>query len=270
MENKVVHSPMLELRANGFENSRLNCWLNSALQALLSCTIFGKYVTDNAACFTNNPIAVTYLQILRSQHQCQSLWILNKLTDVTTTERPQKCALEGMMKLVDRISESHKPLGDLFTCMRKFENVCSKCSHKTIACESTNFIQHVASNKNFVEDLCKHDVVLEDFTCPNCKVKSNATRTEKVVGLGKIVCVVMDKLHTADNFPVCFTVAGSAGHQSYLLVAIVDHVGTQDEGHYTARVLRNDGWVVCDDTQVIIATPEPTGSEFILLYELSA
>eukprot|EP00756_Hemistasia_phaeocysticola_P023869 Hpha_TRINITY_DN15916_c4_g5::TRINITY_DN15916_c4_g5_i2::g.72761::m.72761/K11858/USP48; ubiquitin carboxyl-terminal hydrolase 48 len=49
---------------------------------------------------------------------------------------------------------------------------------------------------------------------------------------------------------------GGAGHASdFELCAIVEHHGTAaDKGHYTARVLRGEEWVLCDDRKVTSTT----------------
>jgi len=269
------HNTNDELFPFGFNNIGSNCWLNTMLQALMSCTGFNKYMEENVDSFVLNPVGQAYLEILNENEPDSSIKFLSSL--IKTMKKPnslrlsgQQCTHEGLTKFIECLSQVR--IDRMFEWIYRAEIECPSCGEKSITRDINNSVQHVVTYDmpvdKFVSSLRNREVVATGYTCEKCKVKSDTTRKENLVRAGEIICVTMEKASIIRQFPEKFEITSSKGNLKYMLVAIVDHYGSYGGGHYMARVLRQGKWFLCNDIQVSPSNPKSTGSESMLMYEM--
>ncbi len=269
------HNDDDELYPFGFDNVGANCWLNTMLQCLISCTSFNQYMQDNVDAFVLNPAGREYIKILEENEPNGSIAFLHAL--VKSVKKPnslklsgQQCCHEGMTKFTECLMQPR--IERMFEWIYRVEIECPSCKEKSITRDTSNFVQHSVTYdlpvEKFVDALRNREVVIVDYVCGKCKTKSHTTRRECLVRAGEIVCVTLGKYQTTKQFPTTFQIVSKKGTLNYKLVAIADHWGDHSGGHYAARVLRQGHWYTCNDTSVSTASPTPTGSESMLMYEM--
>lgn len=270
-----THNDDDELFPFGFDNIGANCWLNTMLQTLMSCTGFNQYMQENSDSFVLSPVGKEYLKILEENESDGSIQFLYAFA--ASLKKPntlkisgQQCAHEGLTKFTECLSQVR--IDRMFEWIYRTEIECPTCGEKSITRDVSNSVQHVVTYDlpadKFIDAIRNREGIITEYTCEKCKVKSNTTRKEKLVRAGEIICVTMEKSQIIRKFPESFIIASNKGDLSYKLVAIADHYGSYSGGHYAARVLRQGRWFRCNDTQVSLSNPIPTGSESMLLYEM--
>jgi ubiquitin carboxyl-terminal hydrolase 4/11/15 len=135
-------------------------------------------------------------------------------------------------------------------------------------------------------DLHLEEEILDEWTCEGCKGKQSATKKLDIWQPPETLIVHLKrfvehpkyqewmKLSTLIKFPVdeldlreYVTRPGFGDCCKYELVAISNHIGGTDRGHYTSYCKRGDGWFYFDDDVVTpVQTSEVSNSAYVLFY----
>ena len=195
----------------------------------------------------------------------------------------QESASEGLVLLLDMLEwgAAPNPIAAVFGHRYRCTVYCSACEQQVgqetdvaVCAELFHFATLRAgppqTAPEFSEAVRKYTTVLEDYTCDKCHTRGRAYRQYRL-------CMVSDVLvcqfnaygpgRPAPYFPdrLAFPAVGGGG-LAYRQTAQVEHYGSLDGGHYTARALRADGPYAFNDSLAVPAPMGPNPGVYLVFY----
>lgn len=224
----------------GISNNGNTCYMNSLLQALLSCSSF----VDDLNTEKNPSRIATILKSAASINDLSNTNVISISGDIIRqlkyiTPGRQECSYEAFTSLLDTLGDK---FSNTFACRYRCVFICNNCNN--------NFgggVDHVYSiDMAKIESMLEHTTVQDGIICPRCN--SNKTSRKYVMKMASdiIVCVYADKKIT-DIKPM---IEFPGDNMRYKLVALVHHYGNQYGGHYNCTVLRHGSIYNIDDSSV--------------------
>ena len=131
--------------------------------------------------------------------------------------------------------------------------------------------------QNCFDESFAEELILEGWDCKKCGLVDAAMgKGTQLLNLPKVLTIHLKRFKSTDrgyikDNTVVWLPQGELKVLSslYRLVGVVNHVGSMNSGHYTARVKLNNRWKSCDDRRV---RDDPTMTRFskeayLLFYE---
>ncbi len=286
------------ISADGFMNLGNTCYFNSLIQSILSCTSLMETISEIKP---NNNICKELYKIYmlnkanKSISQCTGS-LLNELVNFSKKRKDrvpfnphnQQDSHEGLMFFLEAI-EKYPELKRLFEHRHRVRIRCFGCKKTIVDKFEMNKVIEIepdfindTSNMNNANNLSMdlNEFILrqnasidENYKCSNgCDGKTKKIKVTELVMAPEIIPIVikkyMRKILTPYPIELTFrsTLKGKKMLLVYKIVAISDHSGGMDGGHYWARCLRTDGWKELNDSSVSDSNPLPTVSSYILFY----
>lgn len=255
-------------------NTGAICHFNALLQALASCTAFttailrseGRTRTGTALKTFVSAYAASGGARMQPDPKIQELSapLMSALVGELRANRPdftfgasQEASTEGLVLLLDMLTPPGAPedqTARLFTHRYLCIQYCPACKRRIgeeridtgIHVFTTHFarLRHQpATPKEFSEALRLY-IMDNDIPCPQCGARFLQRICQLVRAPEIFVCLFNIYDHPRRQHYVPPTLefpALGGGTMFYRLVALVDHSGSLDGGHYTARALRQGG-----------------------------
>jgi ubiquitin C-terminal hydrolase len=184
---------------------------------------------------------------------------------------------------------------DVFTGYYHIETTCPLCNNKTDKFESFNCLEIPIETQNNLDisDCLNNFYKLETLDnenklfCDECKIKVNASRKIYIWKKPKILIILFKRFDYLRRIKKCNTIlfpindfdmnsyisplAENITDNKYNLIAIGNHHGNMNFGHYYAYCLNNDNWYEFNDSSVSRKANNNivTNSAYLLFYELN-
>jgi ubiquitin C-terminal hydrolase len=272
------------LQPRGLPNeTRIHCYWNSTLQALISCPQFVSTI-HNMLPGNEGTIIEALILFMSGKisnmdlYKCYviALSTIGKSTPyLHELVANQQCVGETMTYFLE-IFEKSVDIMRLFEHRYVYDLVCMDCQNKSKTI-TTSIMFEVSPNTNLVKEICESIDIIEGYKCDKCKQASNKPKYGKVTMLPEILAVVVKNYAWADgagkkqliasDFPEFIDIEPI----HYRAVAYIDHFGRLDYGHYISTCLRLDadgnlGWFTFNDDIVSPASFSPGPNTYMALY----
>ncbi len=297
------------LRPSPLVNKSVSCWLNVIIQSLGSCPTFCHVIREGISDNIRNPVYMAFgdyiLTNLRGYDTRESSTVilnaLNKLTRETGRNakltQQQQCALEFLELIISSLKSV-----DAYRLFRSYyirDTKCTICGHVSRARDAVSHVDIFKSSTvpnyhdgaafkdqpKLLLDYLGHREILSAWECPECYEETHDV--ESVVRLihpAKVIVFVFDK--AMDNSAVILPESLAIRQQKrddgdsqdiikYIPVAVIQHYGTTDSGHYIANCLRRSPegkmkWYRCNDDVIheVACDPLAGANMFMAFYAI--
>lgn len=283
----------------GLKNYSSNCYFNSLLQALISCSSFNDEIKITTNSTTNNFCnLVNKLLNEEDREEKKRIGIGCWGEAITAINIPSfrggsQCVLECFTLLLDRLS-IYKNISSLFSYRGINSTYCTSCmkwiSENKITGNIFNlgedlndtkldqlFNTNKKKNSTMAELLRSSIQKLEGFHCEKCLNNTKFIKSQLVM-VPEILVVGCPKFKYIDGLPVLtdiykkyeeyifFNSKKNDVILKYKAVAQIDHLGNIGGGHYYAICKRGIGWFKIDDENFIPAEFSPNSNTYAVIY----
>lgn len=263
-------------RPFGLANTGAFCYLNSLLQALLSCSSLVRTALTHREYLQQTRTGAAFYELVATAEErpenarTLSGKLLSALMADVTQRRDadkgrrafgasQESASEALALLLEMLDPPAKdknvkfvvsPISHLFLHRYRCVVTCGECKRAVsdtvdVSVQLDLFYMNDApptTEAAFAQGLQRTRGTL-DYKCPVCNKLVRATR-DYVLTMAPEVLVCVFGIYSARPrryLPDRFSLPRQSGHVVYRYVADVEHVGALGGGHYTARGRRADG-----------------------------
>jgi ubiquitin C-terminal hydrolase len=285
------NSELVPRNQNGLNNSGATCYLNSLIQALLSCSQFNKIILDSKDTLEKTDIGrhlynVVYSSINNLNNFGMSSINLQRQLVMSRKINPgQQCSIEAVNAIFDTINL--KKIDNLFTHRYRCCVICKKC-------DKDSYINKIKDNHSIVDEcmfvkISKPIDSIEQFkkylhshidqlgvNCKECNTE--LVRLYYLTMLPSIIIVAFNKYSNPKPkhiYPHEFNIKSSTPNKlmNYIQVAQIEHHGIFNAngggGHYIARALRNGKVYLFNDNSVQESQFNITENAYILIYHFN-
>lgn len=285
----------MHLLPSSLVNKSVSCWLNAIIQAFGSCPSFCDALVNDLTENLENPLFEKFADYVITNHRgldtsaCSGriLDALNKLTRDSGRNskltQQQQCALEFYDLILSGLC--HEGIFKMFRSYYVREVTCPSCSH---VAQSKDAVQHVDIIKNsniptyhdtthprLLRDYLGHRETLSAWECPSCHTEfHDIDMIYRLCHPAKIIVFMFNKVtdNSAVTLPpeMCIKARGGDDRLTYKPVAVINHYGTPESGHYITNCLRMSPrgaleWYRCNDDIVTSATSDPLSGSAIYM-----
>lgn len=290
------------VNAKGFRNLGNTCFMNSALQALLSSNVMNTvmmiYLRDNHQNLKNfSPMLIEYCRIILDHLQKSNygVTVYNPIQFKKTLDRvnewfkgySQHDSNELVLYLMNEFIDDSKDKGISALikrlCFGKFKQYiyCDVC-HNVVE-SYFNFLDvalPIPDTKNpDLEDCFKKFAkyeILEDsnaWECPTCKKKVVAYKKMEIHEVPELAIFTLNRFRGRNkiNTPIKVYPYIELEGKKLKLIATVNHYGSVQGGHYVAHVSRNDKWYKANDESISSTTVDTIlndASVYMVFYQV--
>jgi ubiquitin C-terminal hydrolase len=270
----------------GFRNLGNTCYMNSALQAMLSSNILNAvlllYIKKNPRCIDSiSPILIAYCQIImdllknetdQQQYLGAGVYVPASFKNILANENPwfkgfkQHDSNELMVYLINEFADDKKDKGmsNLIkkVCFGKYKQYvwCTEC--KNVVTSYFKFLDILLPVPNIenpsLEDCFKKFAKIEKldndnkWMCPGCKKKVIAYKKMELSEVPEVAIFTLNRFRgTSKNItPVKIYQYIELEGKKLQLIATVNHYGDVGTGHYVSCVSRNNKWYMANDSSI--------------------
>ena len=284
----------------GLINTGVICYMNSLLQALVSCTAFNQVILENEEYMHKTKIGTVLFEFITCATKNPkdtgvfSQKVVSTLVEELKVRHPnivyghgQECASEGLSLLLELLngpeiplndSTSSNPVSKLFCSKYRKVVVCEKCNHKNESIEYRN--QHIIYKyDDIAKDILISMNTLSDYKCDKCSELGSCkeivaiTRIPEILVITDAVILACRLFHqptTINLTPPGFTFEGISGPIKYYKVAQVEQSGSLNSGHYISKGIRKglDTYLFNDQSVSKIDILTPTPNTFLTFYHV--
>lgn len=256
------------LKPYGLVNIGSICYLNSFIQALMSCTSATVFLLENEDRFRHekNLTAMSYIDLIKSVQNADTGVVINPkpvfdaIIAATRKRDPTKIfgagqedSGEGLALFLNAIDDDG--LYALFMYTYVVKRICLNCNN--IISESIDkscFLEVPQSYSGIIINekqktmdplnlhIMQNMSILQDYKCPQCKEKGNRFCTiYQLSKIPEIIVVTFNKFFKKNisHYPDILLFTSTNGNDlEYKLVSTIEHMGGGGGGHYWANGIR--------------------------------
>lgn len=260
MEYVTFNSDLL-LPPNGINNfNGVSCYLNSLLQALLSCTSLIEILIKQPENSTVGKIFLTHVQKILFPHQSGSyspsnfsLAISNHINRYVLINnriqfgRGQECADECFTHFIESLN--CKRAEQLFFHRYRLTITCTACNSKVSSVNDHQIQMYIhdippeaRTEESFIKHLMNYKTPVMNYKCEKCGfLHQKIMRHHQLVMVPEILVLTFKKYYNKTDiwFPAKLSIpTNDMKFFKYKIVSTISHFGNQFSGHYTARSVR--------------------------------
>jgi ubiquitin C-terminal hydrolase len=288
------------IKLRGFNNLGNTCYMNAALQALLSSNVMNTamllYIQKSQNSVSKfSPVLLEYCRII--------LELLSNNTSTTYAPRSFKNNLdrinpwfcgtnqhdshELMVYMINEFADEKKEKGmtNLIKklCFGKYKQYvcCSEC--KNVSESYSNFLDvllPIPETRNPDLEECfkkfaEYDTLSgkEKWFCPTCKKKVVANKKMEIHEVPEVAVFTLNRFKGTrkNETPVRIYQYIELEGKKLKLISTINHSGGTGGGHYVAHVSRKDNWYVADDSHIRESNVENVLNNpgvYIMIYQI--
>jgi len=208
--------------------------------------------------------------------------ILRKMLFLKHNNKKDFILNDGLKFIAQVCKKKHNPFSYSFWTFHSFIINCSDCNHETISYENTSILS-VDIEKTLDEclDNFYSSNKLDDYyICTNCKGHNNhkkniiiKTPETLFIHLKRFKYTGYHYIKNNTNIVIPdvinlrkYTIKQNKDI-SYKLIGYLNHYGGLNGGHYTAECIKNDKWMLFDDSNVCESNNDRSNS-YICMYQI--
>lgn len=266
---------MANLYVNGMSNIGNTCYMNSALQAMLSSVHLTKKVQELSNIKNISNLQIEYNDIISKMKKSKStitpssfkkeLGKINKDYKGSKQQDANAMLLTTLNEFIEpkNIKNSNsklKKIKDVFYGKYKQYIQCSNCKKYSIT--EPEFLDILLpipeydeiSIKNCFTDLCKWETI-EGRYCELCKTTCDANKAIHIEKSPNLLILTLKRFYNDRKNRKKVKILPKIiidKEYKYKLIATVNHMGGINGGHYTAYVSRNNSkdWYLANDSRI--------------------
>jgi ubiquitin C-terminal hydrolase len=270
----------VETNIVGFKNLGNTCYMNSALQALLSSNIMNTAIVFYLEKYSDkllslSPILIEYSRIifeLKDDNTKLKYYSPESFKTILSKENSwfegfsQHDSHELLVYMINEFAEEKKDklMATLIKklCFGKYKRYtyCTEC--KNISDSYSNFLDVLLPIPNKqnpdIEECFKQFALFDTFEknnkweCPVCKKKVIAHSKMEIFEVPDIAIFTLNRFTGTEKntTPVKIYQYIELEGKKLKLIATVNHYGATGGGHYVAHISRDDKWYVADDSRI--------------------
>jgi ubiquitin C-terminal hydrolase len=274
---------MSEILPFGFINNGSLCYLNSILQALITCDTFTDYMVDLKP---KNRVTAELINIIIKVNAGQSIVdpspFFNELLLYVQHKYPkskfghgQQDSGEGFIMILDAIDDPI--IYSMFMYRYLVKLWCPACD--ILLSKSTDEscilevppIDSLPEKKMSNQYITKSKSAAPDQTCPKCNQRGQCCKTYQLSRVPDILIVSFNKFNGKCLIDYPRNLYFKTIQRTIIkfeLVSKIEHYGTMDGGHYVSVSKRYGGIFAANDSSISSGSLDPTADTYILFYEM--
>lgn len=249
---------------SGLINTGNTCYLNSILQALLSCQSFNEVMIILEH---QNKITKLYNRILMGDcnnpvELLSAIIEKRKYKDTNLHMGHHEDANESFLMLLEEIGDD---ILKVFNIKHQIKLSCS-CGFKNSRKDVPEiFLDYYSNEISLVKYLVYQKTHPKDYKCPSCKGIATTRLKKKIYSISNVIIITFKKYTVKDHidFPLFINLASNL---RYKLVAQIEHFGDAQGGHYITRALRQNTVYIFNDNSVTPSSFVPTPDTYMIFY----
>ena len=265
----LVYNDTYSSTPTGLTNIGSICYLNSLLQALLSCTSFVQQIYHTAS---GNPIIKQFINVCMYNKTISNFGInmyniLNKHFHAALYG--QHCFHEVFDILMDSISTINE-LSQLFSHTYKTYSFCTKCDRWSRHKDSVENAFMINSETKITEDCIQTpEIQLDNLECTTCKDRSQK-KIRYVLSVIPEILVIISQNYEKKQYIEFPPTLKFTDKLQYIAVAQIEHIGSRTDGHYWTCCRRDlsETWYCCDDGVITKTEFKPTINTYAIFYHV--
>jgi len=286
----------------GFTNLGNTCYMNAAIQALLSSDILNNVILIYSEKHPNrvekfSPVLIEYVRLVLDfmmDNNQSSIYSPHKFKKIIDKENAffrghaQHCPSEFISYLINEFAETAKEKGIAKImnqiCFGKYKEYicCDVC--KNVIVGYAPFLEvplPIPDTPNPDLDECfKKFAIYETldeknnrWTCPTCQMKVVAHKRMEIFEVPEVAIFTFNRFKNAqkNNTPIKLYPRIKLENRRLRLIATVNHYGGLNGGHYVAYVSRGNVWYRADDSSIRrddIKSVLNDSSVFMVVYQI--
>lgn len=297
VDNIVPFNTEYVFKPHGLRNTGVICYLNSFIQALMSCTSITQFFLEQEERFLseNNTVAIEYVNLIKQANENNNP-VLNpsRLFKAIIKEirkkypnkrfgRGQEDSGEGLHLFLDVINDDS--LYKLFIHKYVFNIWCLECGKMLKKGTDSSVITEVfkkyrpiksngVSNKHPLNNhIFQYASPHPDYKCGHCG-QTKCCSTYQLSSTPEIFTIMFHKFQKKSimDFPEFMYFPTKIGFIKYRIIAKIEHAGSMGGGHYWTHALRKtdtDGlrmFILNDTSHTELGNTTPTNETYIIFY----
>lgn len=258
----------------GLPNTGVICYFNSLLQCLLSCSALNNFVINTSE---NSMVLDSYKKFVNAYFggfSNENISLLNVLLKYLNSKNKHISFGKGQ----EDANECFNLLVDSFEC-RKLEMLFEHRYRVYTFCDECSFTSEGYTDEQLVIDLStveikgdineyiyNQEIICEDYKCTKCGSKKRKIQKRKLTMVSEVLVVLLKKYQQKSLVEMPNNL--KFGSFRYELVAVSEHSGSMNGGHYWAKAMRAKGAFNLNDSSVSTDALKPTQNTYLLFYHL--
>jgi hypothetical protein len=249
----------------GLQNGSNKCHANAVFQAIAVCpsltTRIAASNTDTARAFTElhaQMERVSTADPARTFHSMQAE-TKRRFPDSTYGIRSEDAG-ETLLTFLNAIDDT--ALYNAIKYRYRVRMMCDQCNAIVQVSPDESCILSIPYTPDLQTYITKN-VSTSEYLCKTCNVPCTQENTLSRAPNVMVVMLNKFKEKKLQQYPQTMSFPPNI---NYELIAVIDHSGSMEGGHYIARCKKNNGVFIFNDISVSRGNLEPTPESFILFY----
>ena len=268
---------MYALPPRGLHNNGIICFLNSLLQALMSCTSLTDIVLNTD---TTHPIGILYKKMLAdaiagNRIDYYSEILINAISTTLNKKNVifgnmQEDCFECLTYMLDILNDN--TVTRLFEHRYELNIQCCAC-HNIVRKEDTSIAMIVqkSDTTDIYNSIRRQYPLIDNYRCSSCGDMDHMRYVRALRMLPEILILILDKYNEKWNsdFPHELEFPSTNGNKlRFSIIAQIHHSGSISGGHYWATCKRQNGIYTFNDDTVHADSFKPTRETYMLWYHI--
>ena len=253
----------------GLKNNSTLCYINSLVQALLSCDAFVQALISSPVM---DKVHMELLSIVNDDDTVRDASRLQR--SIKGLSEGQGSASEAMCLLIDTIRSVMVRASCII--IKKEELICMECKRILSTKKDIGYQQYIfdidyLKKYGLEKTLSDHRTICKDYKKEeeHCKCDAECMLRTRIEGVPSVVTLVLNRYFDKTSYKgISFPSTIKLNGNIYNKVSEIYHRGTLEGGHYVSSISRSGRWYILDDERVFSLSkgPSETSYAYMIFY----